>query len=307
MNAGERAHQAAAVVARSVLRWSGGRSSGLDPDTETAPVFGGVRECGEHLARLTGAPVATARAFGGEWPVVSGEGWCVAPALPMALVGPGGDGIDGAYTVRGGSVWREAAGEELLFLSDSSATSPGERFDLLWFGDAERYTVQRGSLRIEDLFVRVDVAADLGVLERILVRGRRVKRDVLEGLTLEPSKAPARITTSRAAALVSEDRWRDPVRFLDARADIDRAVRRGERIEAESRRGPAIRFLLEDRADGWTLRAEGDDYPLQSMSLRRRQASLTLVAELHPAVDPLAPGMRGRLAFDLRSDLVALG
>ncbi len=32
---------------------------------------------------------------------------------------------------------------------------------------------------------------------------------------------------------------------------------------------------------------------------------VSLRATLGPSIDPLAPGMRGRLAFDLRADLVA--
>lgn len=308
MNGRERAHRAAAVVASSVLRRAGGTSNGSGPDAGENPSwFCDVRECAAFLARVTGTPVTAARAFGGDWPVVRGEGWCVTPALPLALVGSGGDGIDGVYSVRDGSVWREAAGEDSLFLTDAGGASPGEEFDLLWFGDAERYTVRQGSLRIEDLFARVDLPVDHGVLERMLVRGKRVEPAALDELPLEPSKAPARITTSRGAKLTSGNDWRDPVRFLQARADIERAVQRGERIEADSLHGSAVSFLFEDGADGWTLNSERGDYPLTKISLRQRGSSLTVSADLHPAVDPLAPGMRGRLAFDLRSDLVTLG
>ena len=46
---------------------------------------------------------------------------------------------------------------------------------------------------------------------------------------------------------------------------------------------------------------------LNEIRLDHTSNMLILSATLDPRIDALAPGMRGRLIFDLRSDLVALG
>jgi hypothetical protein len=204
-------------------------------------------------------------------------------------------------------VWREAAGAERLFLTTNAADpAPGAPFDLLWFGDGERYTLRHGILEVDDLFAAVELPVDHATLERLLVRERRVDAAVLDGLDLDRPDAPALITVNRAAELNPVETWRDPERFLRSRVNIELSQRRGDRIDAETVGGTPVTFLCEDRADGWTVRLEAGAYPMTALSLRRRKATLSLSVVLHPDVDPLAPGMRNRLAFDLRSDLVAL-
>ncbi len=298
------ARRAAAEIVRTVLRWGEG-----DSTREPAEPYRveGVTECARRLARAIGADVSSARAFGREWPVVEAAGWLVAPAMPLALTAAGGDGLDAGYRLCDGAVWREAAGVERLFLTTNAAEPvPGAPFDLLWFGDSERYTLRRGILEVDDLFAQVEVPVDHSILERLLVRARRVETTVLDGLAFDRGDAPAVITVNRAAALTPTESWRDPERFLRARADVERTERRGDRVEVKTVAGATVVFLCEGRGDGWSLRLEGGDYPLTELTLCRQEVTLSLSAVLHPAVDPLAPGMRGRLAFDLRSDLVAL-
>jgi hypothetical protein len=231
----------------------------------------------------------------------------VAPALPLVLTGSGGEGVDAAYSWRDGAVWREAAGVEELFLTTTNAGPiPGSAFDLLWFGDCERYCLRGGTLAIEDLFALVELPVDLGTLARLLVRGRRLDPAILAGLAVSPADAPAKITVNRAVELIPEDEWRDPERFLRARADIERTDRRGDRIFVHTATGEAPVFKSRVLADGWVMELDEGDYPLTGVSMRRRGAALSLAADLHPTLDPLAPGVRGRLAFDLRSDLVNL-
>lgn len=240
--------------------------------------------------------------------MVHGDGWLVAPALPLVLPASGGDGVDGAYVWRDRAVWREAAGAEKPFLTTSDADPiPGSSFDLLWFGDCERYTLWNGTLAVEDLFAVVELPGDRRTIERLLVRARRVDPAVLDGLVFAPAGGPATITVNRAVELIPGEGWRDPERFLRGRADVERTDRRGGRITAHTARGTSPVFRSDDGVDGWALVLDAGDYPLTGLEMCLRGATLSLSANLHPAVDPLAPGMRGRLAFDLSSDLVGLG
>jgi hypothetical protein len=305
--AAEGAGRAAAEIVKTVLCWREGDGERERNTAAERPRFESVAACAHRLGRATGAAVSTACAFGGEWPVVRGEGWMVAPALPLALTAAGGDGPDAGYHLCGDAVWREAAGAERLLLTTSVADpAPGAPFDLLWFGDAERYTLRGGILVVDDLFAEVEVPVDQATLERLLVRARRVDAAVLDGLVLDRPAVPATITVNRPAALTPGESWRDPEGLLCARADVERTARSGDRIEVTTSAGSTVAFLCEERADGWTVRLLSGDYPLAALSLRREEDSLSLSAVLDPAIDPLAPGMRGRLAFDLRSDLVAL-
>lgn len=304
----EGARQAAGRVVRSVLRWHEGGGRGEAEAPAERGWYLGAAECALDLARATGCAVTGARAFGGDWPVIHGDGWLVAPALPLALPWSGGEGVDAAYAWRDHAVWREAAGIEEPFLTTSaSGPGPGTAFDLLWFGDCERYTLRRGTLAVEDLFATVEVPADRGTIERLVVRARRVDPAVLDGLVFAAAGGPTTITVNRAVELNRGGDWRDAERFLRARADVERTDRGGDRVVAHTAGGSSPVFSCEDRLDGWVLKLIAGDYPLTGLEMSRRGETLSLSADLHPAIDPLAPGMRGRLAFDLRSDLVSLG
>ncbi len=300
---------AVAAIARFPLRWCAENDGESDPAQAAARGwFRGVKECAQYLADLTDATIAPGRAFGGEWPVLGNDDWLMAPAAPLALIGSVGEGVDAAYSRRDGAVFREAAGKEELFLAAATAEpAPGRQFDLLWFGDSERYTLSQGILEVEDLFALLEVPTERALLERHLVRGRRVEPGVLDGLAWGPSDAPATITVNRAAALDLDQGWSDPERYLRARADVERTERQGAGIVVHAASGMKPVFQTEDRDDGWTLMLEEGEYPITGFSMRRRKTMLSLTVNLHPVIDPLRPGMRERLAFDLRSDLVALG
>lgn len=299
---------AVAAVLRFPLRW-GDESDGKSTisEVEDRGWYQSAWECAHHLAVLADASISTARAFGGEWPALHGKGVLVAPALPLVLNGDGGVGVDAAYTQRGGDVFREAAGlEEVYLTTGAAAEGPGRPFDLLWFGESERFTVRDGALEVEDLFARLELPAEYGLLERLLVRGHRVDPQVLDDVAFESPGAPATLTVHRAAVLHPDDGWRDPSRFLRARADIEGTENFADRIVAHGVTGARTVFECEDRDDGWSLMLESGEYLLTGFLMRRRGGALSLTATLHASLDPLAPGMRGRLAFDLRSDLVAL-
>lgn len=299
---------AAEEILRMPLRWLDGDTDDDHDRIADRGWFRGTRECSRYLVTLSGGRVLWARGFGGEWPVISlAEGW-LAPAMPMVLTGDGGDGIDAGYAVRGDEIWREAGGVEKLFLAlGDDGACPGEPFDLLWFGDGERFIVRRGTLTVEDMFAVVEAPVDPVVLDRILIRGRRVDRRFLDGISFDHPPAPARITVNRAVALAAPERWRDPEKFFLARADVQRTERSGNRLEVTTVQSAQAVFVCSDDHEGWAARREEGSYPITAFALRQRGQTLSLSADLDADLDILAPGVRERLAFDLRSDLITLG
>ena len=111
----------------------------------------------------------------------------------------------------------------------------------------------------------------------------------------------------RPVELVAGERWRDPAAVLTARADIRSVQRRGDELAAETARETTVVFRVAEDARGWRLFTWEGDYPLRTLGLSERSAHLVLSATLGPDLDPFEPGVRGRLTFDLRSDLIALG
>jgi hypothetical protein len=90
-------------------------------------------------------------------------------------------------------------------------------------------------------------------------------------------------------------------------ADIRKVERRGDELVAETGRKATVVFRLAEEPRGWRLFTWEGDYPFRTLALHERTGCLSFSATLGPALDPHGPGVRGRLAFDLRSDLVALG
>jgi hypothetical protein len=66
-------------------------------------------------------------------------------------------------------------------------------------------------------------------------------------------------------------------------------------------------FSRESTADGWSLILREGAYVFTEIRVERRGAALCVIATISDRIDGLAPGMRGRMIFDLRADLVALG
>jgi len=295
------------MVRRLPLR-SHAEGRGLDGDAVVdSGWFHGVGECLEALTAIAGGDLVLGDAFGGPWPLLAKDGWLVAPALPVAMGVTPMVGTDAEYSRREPGIWREAAGlEELIIAIDGRRPVPGSVFDLLWFGDNERYMVRGGMLEIEDLFAVVRMAATPALLDRILLRARRVEEDLVRGLRLADNAFHTEIEVRRPSALSSEKRWRDARLVLETRTDVRKARRRGDEVVAEMERGDEVVFALEEGREGWRLDLREGAYIFTALALKRRGETLCLCATLDAAVDPLAQGMRGRLAFDLRSDLVAL-
>ena len=290
------------------LRWS------EDDNGRTTDValgcgwFRGPGECARTLMSVAPLELVEGGGFGGGWPLLMGAGWTIAPALPVAVGEARVVASDGEYRRDGPAIWREAGGvEERYLTTESSQAPPGESFALLWFGDSERFTVRAGKLEIEDLFGMLCVPATRELLDRILIRAKKIDPAILSSLRTTDQSLPQTIEVRRQALLCADARWRNPSMFLTARADIESARVRGDSVEVRSVGGATAIFNLEESEDGWCLTMDDGFYVFTEIRLERRAATLSVRATLDGGLDGMAPGMRGRLIFDLRSDLVALG
>lgn len=303
-----RLERAAALIRRLPLRWSESDGGKAAESVITRGWFSGAGECARVLA--TQAPLETCEGggFGASWPILRSGAWTVAPALPVAVREEAAVGVDGEYRGDATGVWREAGGAEDLFLtSNPSQPPPGVPFDLLWFGDFERFTVCGGTLEIEDLFGALRTPASPHLLDRLLIRSRRVEDEALVGLPLIDRVGPQTIEVRRAVDFSQTDRWRDASTFLAARADIESTTPRRTSIEAQLVGGATAIFERDEVEEGWLLTLRDGRYVFSEIRVARREKTISLCATLSDEVDAMAPGVRGRLIFDLRADLVTLG
>ena len=303
-----RIDRAVAHIHSRPIRWSD-RDEGDTEETVLARGwFRGAGECARVLATQARLEIGEGRGFGASWPILRRGARIVAPAMPVALGGDMAVGIDGEYRHDSAGVWREAGGAEDLFLTpDPMQSPPGAPFDLLWFGDFERFTVRGGTLEIEDLFGVLRTPVSQQLLDRLLVRSRRIEGEALAGLSMIDREGPQTIEVRRAEDLSQDDRWRDASCFLTARTDIETATPRGAIIEARVVGGATAIFGHEEDEDGWRVTLRDGRYVFTEIRLSRRAKTLSLCATLESEIDAMAPGMRGRLIFDLRTDLVTLG
>jgi hypothetical protein len=290
------------------LRWSPG-----DQQRDPAAVlergyFNGARECARVLASGAGdARIVAALAFSSPWPVVENDRWRVAPAVPVVVGESSTEGPDGIYSGRGEAIVREAFGAEGLFIVGADGATDDEPFDVLWFDADARLLVRRGLLEIEDLFCRVTVAATEALLDRLLLRARRLAPDLLHAVGTAAAPAVATVRVRRPQSLVrAPGVLEDPRRYLEARAEASGVTAEGDRFEVKLRTGGQVVFRSAPISGGWSLRREDGNHPWSAIRLTGKGEKLELTVDLDETIDPMAPGMRGRLAFDLQADLVAL-
>jgi hypothetical protein len=175
---------------------------------------------------------------------------------------------------------------------------------LLWFGAGERYLLRDQTLEIEDLFSSLRVAATRDLADRFVVRGLRAEPEVLDGIRFSDRSSPPEIEVRQPLELVSSNAWRDPIHVLELREDIGRVDRRADEIHAATALGEDVVFKLVEESGGWQVYRWEGEYSLQSLTLVERDGNLSYSATLGSGLDPFAPGLRERIAFDLRSDLV---
>ncbi|MEJ2188407.1 MAG: hypothetical protein P8Y93_03140 [Acidobacteriota bacterium] len=260
------------------------------------------------LHEIGGGELFKGRAYGDSWPYFRKGDLVFAPGLPVVVGQTTVSGADGEYQRRAEGVWREGAGVETLFLEEEAATqgSPGRAIDLLWFENSARYLVRDGALEIEDLFAVLRVPVTPPLLSRVLIGRQKLPESVLDGVRW-PSKALApEIEVGRPSELSTTERWRDARLALERRADVRSVHHEGAEMVAETETGDTVVFALAEKEDGWQLERQAGVYVFTHLSLVRRGEALWLRGVLDATMDPMAPGMRERLAFDLRADLVAL-
>lgn len=248
-------------------------------------------------------------AFGRSTGAILTDGHLVAPGLAVAVPDHGEEeGPDAVYSRDDGVVRREAGGTQTVALRLESSVDPSDPADgaqLVWFGPAERWVYAAGRLFVEDLFSTLAMPCDPALLERLVVRGRRTEAAVVAGFDMAAT-GEAEIAVRRDVDLVPAESLRDPASWWHHRADLERPRAKGDRVSLDSAWGGSLELSVALDADGWTVTRLSGRHPFVRVALARESDTVVLRGELDPAIDPLAPGMRGRLAFDLHADLVAL-
>lgn len=302
------AEKAVALIRAFPLRFEGAaRSRDLRSVLESG-WFAGANECVRVLAEVYRGTTGRGAAFGGSWPYLEVAGWLVAPAVPVVVEDSETSGPDGVYRLRDGAVWREAVGHDqpLLFTADPSEVL-GDRFDLLWFGYRERYLVRGDTLEIEDLFSLMRMPLEARFLNRFLPRVRRRDETVVADLALAGSTRQPTIEVRRRREMVHGEKWRDPCQLLSSRAGVRSVERDGDQVVVEMGRDEQLVLKVVDERDGWRAFVWEGTFPFQGIELLEHDEVLSLTGTLGRDLDPLKHGLRGRLAFDLNADLVALG
>ncbi len=301
------AQQAAHLVRRMPLRWRAPSGSRDIATVLESRWFAGSAECHRVLGQFFRGNTGRGSAFGTTWPYLEVGGRVAAPGLPAVVGSAEEQGPDGCYQVSGRTVWREATGERRSFLGlGPDQQMSGRPFDLLWFGSSERYVVSEGILEIEDLFSSLRIEATPARLEAFLVRGLRVEPRILEGLTPPTAGRRSEIEVRRPTELVAGGRVPKPEVLLGGRAGVRRVDRQGDEITLNTEDDRRVVFNVEQERDGWRVYLWDGEFPYQALTLSRSNRYLSLTAALGDGLKPLAAGVRAQVAFDLRSDLIAL-
>ena len=271
--------------------------------------FAGAGECIHVMSEVFRGNTGRGTAFGGPWPYMMSGGRLLAPAMPVVLGDDRADGPDGCYRLVDGVVFREAVGHEgPLLVVSGSASDRGSGFDLLWFGDAERYLVRAGRIEIEDLFSVMRLPASRTTLGRLVVRARRPGPEALEGLALADSaQEPAEIEVRRLRELLAGRDWRDPERLFAAKAGVERTAMERDQLTVEWEGGHDVVFNIMEDGAGWRALVGRGHYPFRLLTLSVSDDTIGLTGTLRADLDPLSHSLRERLAFELQADLVALG
>jgi hypothetical protein len=261
-----------------------------------------------HAATVLGAEAVPAVAFGRPTGAILTERHLVAPGLAVAVPDDGeAEGPDAIYSREDESVRREAGGSQTVALRLGATLESLDPVgaELVWFGPAERWLYAAGRLCVEDLFSTLAMPCDTALLEKLVVRGRRTEAAVAVGFGMAAT-GDAEMAVRRDVDLVPVEIFRDPASWWHHRADLERPRAEGDRVSLDSAWGGTLELSVALDADGWTLTRLSGRHPFVRVALSREDGAVVLRGVLDPGIDPLAPGMRGRLAFDLHADLVAL-
>jgi hypothetical protein len=301
------ARRAGLLVQRLPLRWRAPAGSRDVSSVLESGWFGGTAECHRVLGQVFRGDAGRGEAFGSVWPYLHAGGRVAAPGLPVVVGSNAEDAPDGCYRCSGRTVWREAGGEHRAMIDlGSESPQPGRPFDLLWFGDRMRCVVSDGRLEVEDLFSTLRTAVTHERLKSWLVQGMRVESRVLDGVKLAAAGEPPTIEVRRPTELVAGGRIPGPVELLGGGAGVASSSRTGDEIALTTEDDRRVVFTVAEHRDGWQAYRWDGEYPYRALILQRDERGVSLTATLDASLDPLAPGVRVQVAFDLRSDLIAL-
>jgi len=120
-------------------------------------------------------------------------------------------------------------------------------------------------------------------------------------------QGPPVLEVLRHAVLLEGAPWNDPVAVLGAREGVERVERTGSRLVLELVTGDRPVFEVEETAgDRWRVRLLEGAFPAGAAWVERDGEHIRYGWNPAPDLDPLDPGVRARLAFDLLSDLIRL-
>lgn len=302
-----RGRRDAARVVRNVVLLGQDLEGFQEGDPGQEAWFAGPDTCAEVLRERTGGELKAGVAFGKAWPWVDADGVLLSPGLSVPLAEES-QGPDGVYRREKHGVLREAGGREHLVLSTHQAsTFPGRGFDVLWFEEAARCVVGDGVMEVDDLFSRLIVPVGPAVIEKKLVRVRRCDPAILGHIPghERPMRA-AMMDVARSVAVTSPE-WRDPEAFFLQGVGFEKVRLTGGCLRCSGADAAAIEFRIEADQQGWRAVLCDGRFPFLQLAVRQEREDVVLVGSISDAIDPLSPGMRERLAFDLRSLLISLG
>jgi len=300
--------RAASALRRLPLRLAGATGPPDGEDPLARGWLAGIEEASRLLGRLAPGAVRWGSAFGVRWPYVAGDGWAVAPGVPVPAGPEPVEGPDGIYTLEGGGILREAVGAGELFVAFSPpggairTTKP----DLLWFGPTERYVLRGSALEVEDLFSRAIGPVRAAALAERLVRRGRFREDLVAGLPEGEATGPGLVEIRRPLELVSA-RWEDPAELLSRRDGVHGVHRVGDAVAIELEDGALVEAAITETGAGWNAEIVSGAFLWRQVTAEASDRMLHYRVVPAAGLDPLDTAVRTRIAFDLLSDLVLLG
>jgi hypothetical protein len=183
---------------------------------------------------------------------------------------------------------------------------PGRPFELLWFADRARYLVAGGRLEVEDLFSLLRMGVTRARLKGWLVRDMGVDERVLDDVHIPAQEDRPTIEVRRPRELVAGGRQPTPEELLGVRSGALKARRAGDQITVTTEGDRRVVFTVAEERHGWKAVRWDGEFPYRVVALRCGERAVSLTATLDEGLDPLAPGVRSQVAFDLRSDLISV-
>ena len=236
-------------------------------------------------------------------PLVRLRGALTGPGVPVLAGTSPADGPDGPYRADGDGVARERGGAWFPHDAGVDVEAPG----LLLFTPEARWRLGGGRAVVEDPFCQVEAPLPPGRAEALLVRRLRFDPAILRWAGAGAGPVASWLEVCRRTDLLEGAPWDDPARLLGVREGVERAAFAGGRLTLSLVTGARPVFEFESGpAGGWTLRLVAGDFPASAVRLAVDGPVLRYAWRLDGGLDPLDPGVRARLAFDLLSDLVRL-